>query len=120
VCAAVFVLVVAVAGSRGVFDGAMEQEEPDLPRVDRAPADAGAADLRAIRFTPVLWGYRPAEVDRAIGILTARLAELEGAAPRPATPGVAPGPDVASGPDTTAGPETASGPDTAPGPRTDS
>ena len=87
VCAAVFVLVVAVAGSRGVFDGAMEQDETDLPRVDRAPADAGATDLRAIRFTPVLWGYRPAEVDRAMSVLTARIAELEKAAPSPSTSG---------------------------------
>ena len=87
VCAAVFVLVVAVAGSRGVFDGAMEQDETDLPRVDRAPADAGAKDLRAIRFTPVLWGYRPAEVDRAMSVLTARIAELEKAAPSPSTSG---------------------------------
>lgn len=101
VCAAVFVLVVAVAGSRGVFDGAMEQDETDLPRVDRAPADAGANDLRAIRFTPVLWGYRPAEVDRAMSVLTARIAELETATPSSSTPdsstsGPAPGPHADS------------------------
>lgn len=106
VCAAVFVLVVAVAGSRGVFDGAMEQDESDLPRVDRAPADAGAADLRAIRFTPVLWGYRPAEVDRAMGVLTARLAELEAGTARPATSSTASGSDAASGSDSAPGPLT--------------
>ena len=119
VCAAVFVLVVAVAGSRGVFDGAMEQDEPDLPRVDRAPADAGAADLRAIRFTPVLWGYRPAEVDRAMEVLTARIAELEDAAPRTsAAPHTSAAPRTSA--DSAPGAQAASGPDTAPGPRTDS
>ena len=116
VCAAVFVLVVAVAGSRGVFDGAMEQDETDLPRVDRAPADAGAKDLRAIRFTPVLWGYRPAEVDRAMSVLTARIAELEKAAPSPSTSG--PSTSSPSAPSSSAPDSPTSSP--APGPHADS
>lgn len=103
VCAAVFVLVVAVAGSRGVFDGGMGQDEPDLPRADRLPAQPSAADLADVRFTPVLWGYRPAEVDRTMDVLRERIAQLEaqasapgasavpGASAAPGTPSAAPG-----------------------------
>jgi DivIVA domain-containing protein len=97
VCAAVFVLVVAVAGSRGVFDGGMGQDEPDLPRADRLPAQPSAADLADVRFTPVLWGYRPAEVDRTMDVLRERIAQLEArsaagaASTASGTPSAAPG-----------------------------
>lgn len=74
VCAAVFVLVVAFAGSRGVFDGGMSDEEADVPPAQRLPDDASPDQIAAVRFTPALWGYRPAEVDDAIARLQARIA----------------------------------------------
>lgn len=77
VCAAVFLLVAAVAGARGVFDGSMGPVEPDLPEAQRLPAQPTPADAAALCFTPVLWGYRPAEVDAALDGLTQRIAQLE-------------------------------------------
>lgn len=73
VCAAVFVLVIAVAGARGVFDGGMSDEEADVPPAQRLSDDASAEDVAAVRFTPTLWGYRPAEVDDAMARLQARI-----------------------------------------------
>lgn len=74
VCAAVFVLVIAFAGAQGAFDGGMNDEEADVPPAQRLTDDAGAADIAAVRFTPTLWGYRPAEVDDALARLQARIA----------------------------------------------
>ncbi len=74
VCAAVFILVIAFAGSQGAFDGGMSDEEADVPPAQRLPDDAGADDIAAVRFTPTLWGYRPAEVDDALARLQARIA----------------------------------------------
>lgn len=74
VCAAVFVLVIAFAGARGAFDGGMSDEEADVPPAQRLTDDAGADDIAALRFTPTLWGYRPAEVDDALSRLQARIA----------------------------------------------
>lgn len=74
VCAAVFVLVIAFAGSRGVFDGGMSDEEADVPPAQRLSDDARPDEIAAVRFTPALWGYRPAEVDDAIARLRARIA----------------------------------------------
>ena len=73
VCAAVFVLVIAFAGARGAFDGGMSDEEADVPPAQRLTDDAGADDIAALRFTPTLWGYRPAEVDDALSRLKARI-----------------------------------------------
>lgn len=74
ICAAVFVLVIALAGSQGVFDGGMSEEEADVPPAQRLSDDASAEEIAALTFTPVLWGYRPAEVDDAILKLQARIA----------------------------------------------
>ena len=74
VCAAVFVLVIAFAGAQGAFDGGMDDEETDVPPAQRLTDDAGAGDIAALRFTPTLWGYRPAEVDDALSRLQARIA----------------------------------------------
>ncbi|SMY12954.1 DivIVA domain-containing protein [Brevibacterium jeotgali] len=74
VCAAVFVLVIAFAGAQGAFDGGMDDEETDVPPAQRLTNDAGAGDIAALRFTPTLWGYRPAEVDDALSRLQARIA----------------------------------------------
>lgn len=73
VCAAVFILVIAFAGAKGAFDGGMSDEEADVPPAQRLTDDAGADDIAALRFTPTLWGYRPAEVDDALTRLQARI-----------------------------------------------
>lgn len=74
VCAAVFVLVIAFAGAQGAFDGGMSDEEADVPPAQRLTDEARADDIAAVRFTPTLWGYRPAEVDDALSRLLARVA----------------------------------------------
>ncbi|GAA2088214.1 DivIVA domain-containing protein [Brevibacterium salitolerans] len=97
VCAAVFLLCIAVAGARGAFDSGMGAREDDLPPAQRLPEAPTAEDLAGLRFTPVLWGYRPAEVDAALAALRERLAEYERAEAAGAAHRTARVPDPAHG-----------------------
>ncbi|MYM20801.1 DivIVA domain-containing protein [Brevibacterium sp. 5221] len=76
VCAAVFVMVIAVAGSFNLFNGGMPAASESEPRPG-LPADFAAADIAQLRFSPALRGYRPDEVDAALDALHDRIAQLE-------------------------------------------
>ncbi len=88
VAAALFVLVVALAGSLGVFNQPMSQETTSVP-VAALPEGFAPEELSTLRFTPALRGYRPDEVDAVLDGCRLRIAELEaqletGAQPAPA------------------------------------
>lgn len=76
------VLVVAVLGAVAVVaagrGGSMREEYDDRPDV-RVPADRplAAADLRQVRFTSALRGYRASEVDALLDRLAAELEARE-------------------------------------------
>jgi DivIVA domain-containing protein len=79
-------VVAVVATGRG---GSMAESFDDRPDV-RVPADGplSAADLRRVRFTTALRGYRAAEVDALLDRLASELDARDGDAPRPpADPG---------------------------------
>ena len=79
-------VVAVVATGRG---GSMTESFDDRPDA-RVPTDGplGAADLRRVRFTTALRGYRAAEVDALLDRLASELEARESAEPRPpADPG---------------------------------
>ena len=79
-------VVAVVATGRG---GSMTESFDDRPDA-RVPTDGplSAADLRRVRFTTALRGYRAAEVDALLDRLASELEARESAVPRPpADPG---------------------------------
>jgi DivIVA domain-containing protein len=76
VAAALFVLVVALAGSLGAFNQPMAPETTSVAAA-ALPADFASEELSILRFTPALRGYRPDEVDAALDACRLRIAELE-------------------------------------------
>ena len=82
-------VVAVVATGRG---GSMRESFDDRPDV-HVPADGPltAADLRQVRFTTALRGYRAAEVDALLDRLAAELAARESGERRPPADGGLPG-----------------------------
>jgi DivIVA domain-containing protein len=74
---------VVAVGNGGVNPGAMSEEYDDRPDV-RVQADGPltSADLRAVRFTTAVRGYRASEVDALLARLAAQLDDV----PHDATP----------------------------------
>lgn len=85
VCAALFVLVVAVAGSLNLFNQPMS-DESSSQAVAVLPEDFTDADVEQLRFTTELRGYRPDEVDQVLDRLRERIAELESERPGASVP----------------------------------
>ncbi|GAA4284087.1 hypothetical protein GCM10022261_16180 [Brevibacterium daeguense] len=76
VCAAVFVMAVAIAGSFNLFDGGMPAGRDHRPRRLLAPG-FDVADLDEIALSPALRGYRMDEVDAVIAEMSERIREQD-------------------------------------------
>lgn len=103
VCAAVFFMVVAVAGSLNLFNGGIPAPRDERPR-RLLRSDFVTADLDRLAFSPAVRGYRMDEVDAVIGEMAHRIrlqnrqiAVLEGSV---AAGSRAPGSEKAPGPQT--------------------
>lgn len=79
VAAAIFVLIIVLAASFGLFSS--EAAEETETAADPLPADFTLDDVDALTFRPALRGYRMDEVDEAIARLRARISDLESSQP---------------------------------------
>lgn len=79
VCAAVFAMVIAVAGAYNLIPGGMPEPErtgEGTPGA-RLPEDFQADDIGRLAFTRELRGYNMTQVDAALAALRQRIEELE-------------------------------------------
>jgi DivIVA domain-containing protein len=125
------VIALGAALVTGRISGSMDAPTPSVP-FQALPADGvGAGDLATLRFTPVLRGYKMAEVDQVLDRLSDELARRDEEIARlrglPADGDASVAPDVPDVPDVPAAPaapaaeatpQPASQPD--PGPQLDS
>jgi DivIVA domain-containing protein len=97
------VLIVLLIGAIAVVaagsGGSMSEEYDDRPDV-RVQADGPltAQDLREVRFTTAIRGYRASEVDALLARLTEQLDVDRSPEPEP-EPGPGPGPETMNDPD---------------------
>ncbi|GAB3054952.1 DivIVA domain-containing protein [Sediminivirga luteola] len=79
VCAAVFAMVIAVAGAYNLIPGGMPEPERtgEATPGARLPEDFRADDIGALTFTRELRGYNMTQVDAALAALRQRIEELE-------------------------------------------
>lgn len=76
VCAAVFIMAIAVAGSFNLFNGGMPASSESQPRPGLSEGFS-ADDVPDLRFSTALRGYRMDEVDAALDALHERIVTLE-------------------------------------------
>lgn len=72
--------VAVVASGRGAGMSEVYDDRPDARVPERGPLDAG--DLRRVRFSPALRGYRMSEVDALLDRLARQLDQPGGSEPR--------------------------------------
>lgn len=86
----VTVAVLVIAVFLGLLAGTvpfdrMSEPTHTTPAID-LPAEAGPADVDALRFDTALRGYRMDQVDEALAVLRQRIADLEAGADAARTP----------------------------------